>query len=181
MRAKIILSILVLCGLQSCKKEESSNVSVAETNSVENVDNSSLVSEINQLKNKIEADKSKLKKVEISTKDLRSQIKQKWSKIHFYLEGDNVVRIKTYPYEQISERTEEFYFNNSKLIFAIIKDDGNKNQGEDEKTKSKMYYFNDGKLVKEINNSEEEEHEIRRSDSERLLQEADEYLLLVKK
>jgi len=181
MKAKIILSILILCSLQSCKKTES-DVSKAEpVIPTEKVDNSNLVSEIDQMKNKIEADKSKLKQAEMSTKDLRGQIKQKWSKIHFYSDGDKVVRVKTYPYDQISERTEEFYFNDSKLIFAIIKDDGNKNQGDDEKVKSKMYYFNNGELVKEVNNSEEDEHEIRRSDSERLLQEAEEYLLLVKK
>ena len=166
--------------MQSCKKSEN-NVSKMETSSTENVDSSNLVNEIDKIKNKIELDKNKFKQIEVSTKDLRSQIKQKWSKIHFYLDGNDVVRVKTYPYEQISERTEEFYFNNSKLIFAIIKDDGDKNQGEDEKLKSKMYYFKDGKLVKEINNSEEKEYEIRRSDSERLLEEADEYLLLIKK
>jgi len=68
--------------------------------------------------------------IEISTASLRSTLKQKWSKILFYLEGSELVKIKTYPYPGISERTEEFYIDNSKLIFVEIEDNGSVEKGK---------------------------------------------------
>lgn len=181
MKAKIILSLLILCGLMSCKKSETKDESQSgtETKTVENVDNSKLVSEIEAWVKKIEDHKKSLNQVEISTKDLRSQIKQKWSKIHFYTENNKVVRIKTYPYSQISNRTEEFYFENESLVFVNIEDDGAESADKDNEP-GKQYYYKDGKFIKEVNNSDEKEHQIKNSDNERLMQEATEYLEIFK-
>jgi hypothetical protein len=119
---------------------------------------------------------------EVSTAKLKEKIKQKWSKIHFYTQNGQVVRIKAYPYDQISKRTEEFYLQGDKLILALIQDDGisgkeeNGETGEKAETINKMYYFQGDELIKEIKQANEEEHSIKNSDAEELIQEVNEYL-----
>lgn len=114
--------------------------------------------------------------VEISTKELRAKIKQKWSKIHFYVQNNEVVKIKTYPHESISKRTEEFYLQNSKLILAVIEDDGTGSKGKSKNELDRMYYFFNDNVINESKLNKESEHGIRNSDSEELLSEAKEYL-----
>lgn len=113
---------------------------------------------------------------EVPTTELREKIKQKWSKIHFYSVNGNVVRIKTYPYEQISKRTEEFYFNNGQLMLVIIEDNGEGEKGKTSEEIEKLYYYNNGEFFDEENHTSENEYKIKDSDAEELAQEAKEYL-----
>lgn len=140
-------------------------------------DYSGTVAAIDQTRESIETAAESITPVEVSTKELREQIKQKWKKIHFYATDGKVIRVKTYPYNEISKRTEEFYFENGQLILAVIEDDGDgAMHGREKAEMSKMYYYKDGKQIYEVNNTSEEETSIRHSDGERLLQEAKEYL-----
>ena len=136
----------------------------------------SLVSRIDIERERIETNLKSFQKKSLSTKDLRAQIKQKWSTIDFFTEKSQIVRIKSYPYKQISQRTEEFYFQNGKLMLAFIEDEGLKFIGKENKRVGKTYYFFNDAVIKEQNQTSEKETTIRSSDSERLLQEAKEYL-----
>jgi hypothetical protein len=112
----------------------------------------------------------------LTTSNVREKIKQKWSKIRYDLVNDTVARIKTFPYEQISKRTEEFYFDKGQLVLVVIEDNGETPGGEPKKELDKLYYFKDGKMVEEVKNSNEKEYAIKNSEAVELLQEANEYI-----
>ena len=139
-----------------------------------NVD--SMATVIDAERNRIETALKSLQRTTIPTMNLREQIKQKWSKLDFYTDKGQVIRIKSYPHEKISQRTEEFYFKNGKLILAFIEDNGLKNTGKATDRFGKTYYYFNDESFKEINQTNEKETGIRASDSERLLEEANEYL-----
>jgi hypothetical protein len=123
----------------------------------------------------LENDRGELMRKELKTDNLRAQVSQKWALLHFYFKDEQLVRVKTYPHGTVSARTEEFYFENENLIAAVIEDNGLAETGEKQVEDDKAYYFFEGELVKEINNSKEGETSIKESDAERLLQEAKEY------
>ena len=187
----MILGIVVACFScgscnQSAKTEESKNNDAAiasEENAVKTpkINADSLVKVIDIERERLENNLKSFQKKTLSTKDLRPQVKQKWSKIDFYTENDQIVRIKSYPYDKISQRTEEFYFQKGKLILAFIEDDGSKFIGKEPKRAGKTYYFFEDSFLKEANVTNEKETTIRSSDGERLLQEATEYLELYPK
>lgn len=140
------------------------------------LDTNLLVNTIDNKRLEIEAQLEQIEKVEIDTDSLRPKIAQKWDKVHYYLQDGKVVRIKTYPYEGISTRTEEFYFNDGELILVTIEDDGLGNPGKEKGMIDKMYYFHQGLFLTEYNSSKEREYGIKESESEELMQEAQEYL-----
>lgn len=134
----------------------------------------SLVRAIDALKLQIE--KSLDKPVELSTKGLRAEVRQKWEKVHFYTIAGQVVRVKTYPYKEHSQRTEEFYLQNGLLVLAVIEDDGS--GARDAEKADKAYYYHNNALIREIKSAEEGEYSVRDSDAEELLSELKEYLSL---
>lgn len=134
----------------------------------------SLVAAINT--KRVEIENSVSDPIAVSTSDLREKIKQKWEKIHFYTTDGSLVRIKTYPYENITKRTEEFYLENGELILAVIEDDGTGARGKSLEDFDKLYYFADGELIHEVHKSEEREYSLRKSDAEELQTEVREYL-----
>lgn len=145
-----------------------------EVNPDKNID--ALVEVVQDYRSQIESELDGLEQHEMSTAEMREQIKQKWSKIHFYTKEGNVVRVKTYPYSDISTRTEEFYFKDGALVCAVIEDKGTEGKGKDEVEDDKVYYYNNGEVLKEVKSVNEKEYSIKDSDAERLLQEANEYL-----
>ncbi|MCX8149639.1 hypothetical protein [Thermaurantimonas aggregans] len=181
----LILSGLLLIVMYSCTTTPTADENVANTAEEE--------SEVRLSKEQIDsliefidskralAEDKKDNRIELLTENLREKIKQKWQKIHYYLDGNSVIRIKTYPYENISKRTEEFYFYDGKLILAIIRDSGVEDSEDRNKGIDKMYYFNNDAVLKEVNLSDEKEFTIRESDGEELLSEAAEYLTLLPK
>jgi hypothetical protein len=144
-------------------------------------DKTSLVSAIDAKRKAIEGRLDGMTRKTLPTTGLREQIKQKWSKVDFYVDAGQVARIKTYPHPQVSTRTEEFYFDGGQLIYAYIEDKGldDRERGGTH-NKGKAYYYWQGKFVTEKNWSGEPERSIRQSDEERLEQEALEYLELYK-
>ena len=170
MKLQKLLFMLVLFCFYNCKSKEE-----------QQAEDLNFITEVNLLVDKIEATKEKMQRIEILSKDLNSdQIKQKWSKIHFYLEKGKVCRIKTYPHEENSKQTDEFYFDNDQLVFAILQDNGDQATGKQELNFGRMYYFKDDELVKEVIHSEKKDNELKSSESKRLLEEANEYLELLK-
>ena len=127
-----------------------------------------------------EIEQLKTAPIELTTENLRSKIKQKWSNLHFYIENDKLVKVKTYPHKGISERTEEFYAINEKLILAVIEDDGSGPKGKEKILLDKMYYFNNDSLIKVVKNNKEVEYNIKHSDAKELLSEFQEYYQLFK-
>lgn len=144
------------------------------------VDKEKVVAAHNNLRSEIETKIKEIKPVEVSTKELREKVKQKWSKIEFYVLDNQVVRVKTYPHENISKRTEEFYFKDGKLAIVTIEDDGSTSKDKEKGSIEKAYYYQNDKLVSEVNNSKETEFSIKNSEAEELLQEAKEYLEIYK-
>lgn len=99
----------------------------------------------------------KFTKKEVVLKDSKASedVKQKWEKVEGYYEGDKLVRIQLYPHKAVSERTEEFYVMDGKLVFAFIQDAGPKHEGKDMGEPGKEFYFDNGKLIKYMNNTNE--------------------------
>lgn len=184
MKSLSYLAPVVAALLIACQPAAEEPASVPESESVEeaatlNVD--SVVETIAAYREEVETamlEDEEFLRTEIPTADLRPQIAQKWSTIHVYTDEGRVVRVKTYPHEGISERTEEFYYDltTGDLRLAVIEDEGLQEDDETEATDSKVYYFFDGELIHEVNASGETETSIRESDGERLMQEAAEYL-----
>ena len=69
----------------------------------------------------------------------------------------------------MSDRTEEFYLMNDKLVFAYIQDKGPKNEGRDMGQTGKELYFDNDKLIKMEHRSGEPSVE---SDQEKKMYEA---------
>ncbi len=141
------------------------------------IEKPAVLQEIKDLQKEIEGWSKNTEPQTLSTDSLRSKIKQKWSKIHFYSKDGQVQRIKTYPHAQVSDRTEEFYFRDGELILAVIEDNGSAKEAE---MADKMYFFQGGELIGEENGAKEKEYAIKSSDAEELLQEAAEYLDLAR-
>lgn len=144
------------------------------------VDADAVVKSADELRRKIENEIENIEPIQIETTGLRENIKQKWSKIHYYLKDNQVVRVKTYPHKEVSKRTEEFYYDNGKLSIVAIEDDGSGDRGKAKNQFDKIYYFKDGDYITEVNNSKEGEYTIKQSDAEKLLQEAKEYMDIFK-
>ena len=102
----------------------------------------------------------KRKTVDLKTSTANEDTKQKWEKVDGYFEGDKLVRIQTYPHKGISERTEEFYVKDGKLLFAFIQDSGVKHEGKDTGEPGKEFYFDNNKLIKYVNTSGEKDADL---------------------
>ena len=155
--------------------QEVMDTTSAETTNEAGLDVDSMAQTQMNKRKTIEAAKSELTRKDLKTDSLRAQVAQKWALIHFYFDGDQLVRVKSYPHGEVSARTEEFYFDQGQLIAAVIEDNGLAETDGEAVEDDKAYYFYDNELVKEVNNTQESETSIRESDAERLLQEAKEY------
>jgi hypothetical protein len=191
MKVLTFLSCLTVLGLFAACNQDSSTTSeqtteteTTEAESIEEVaateastaNKAEMMAQIDEKRKAIEAQLSEAIVMEID-EHWREKVRQKWAKIHVYTtEEGQVNRVKTYPHEGISKRTEEFYFENGQLMLAVIEDDGSGERGKSNDELDKMYYFQDGMLIGEVKADGEQEYNIRESDAEELLQEAMEYL-----
>ena len=71
---------------------------------------------------------------------------EKWTKLHTYSDGKNVQRLKVYPTEG-SQKTEEFYYDGNRLMFAFVEPKGVGNEGHDANAKGTKYYFDKNGLI----------------------------------
>ena len=141
-----------------------------------------LRSEISDYRLKIENTADQLEKKELDLSVARAEVSQDWNKLEYFLSDDEVVKIKTYPSEEGKNKTEEFYFLDNQLVFALIEDDLNRSEAANEESSDKAYYFSEGQLIVSesyeiTETSEEEKDEILQGS--KLQDEAREYLKLV--
>jgi hypothetical protein len=172
--------LLVSCSPQpEVKSEENLNATGEDktySREPRQLDTNLLINTIDNKRVEIENQLDQVDRIVIETDSLRAKISQKWDRIHYYLIDGKVVRIKTYPHEGISTRTEEFYFNEGDLILVTIEDEGLGKRGKEKGVIDKMFYFYDGLFLTEYSTSKEREFKVKESESQELFQEAGEYL-----
>ncbi|MCC6866758.1 MAG: hypothetical protein IT280_11435 [Ignavibacteria bacterium] len=146
--------ILGSCGKDTTKKDEKTDkqtVTDTTKKTTPPADNTELLAKLKKFREDVETkrNENKLtqKVVEFKGDSFRENLKQKWAKMDAYYDGDKLVRIKVYPHTGISERTEEFYLMDGKLVFVFIKDQGLKKEPEDKNTRGKNMYFSDDKII----------------------------------
>ena len=176
----ITILFIVSCGKQpgSGEAENAVKTAVDKTGTEEprQLDTNLLINTIDNKRVEIENQLDQVDRIVIESDSLRAKISQKWDRIHYYLIDGKVVRIKTYPHEGISTRTEEFYFNEGDLILVTIEDEGLGKRGKEKGVIDKMFYFYDGLFLTEYSTSKEREFKVKESESQELFQEAGEYL-----
>lgn len=105
-----------------------------------------------QHKANIEAQLANLIKKEIIFAGMLSvneEVKQKWKKAIVYEDSlKRILRIKLMPHEGISERSEEYYYNDDLMFMVFIADKGAKTDGKDEGKPGKELHFFGNKLIK---------------------------------
>lgn len=141
-----------------------------------------LRSEISNYRLKIENTADQLEKNELDLSIARANVSQDWNRLEYFISNDEVVKIKTYPSEEGKSKTEEFYFLENQLVFAMIEDAVDEEESMDSESSGKSFYFSDGQLIVS------EEYEITEASSEEkdailqgsnLQDEAREYLKLI--
>lgn len=183
MKTKLLVLALLSFSISACtndKECEETHIDTSVDEKVSEIDQVDLKA-LETKRLEIEKMATQLTPISIFTEELRAKIHQKWAKIDFYVKDGSVVRIKTYPHDAISKRTEEFYFDKGKLFLASIEDDGSEKGSESSDDLSKEYYYVNDKVVGESNHTQEKEFNIKNSEGEELLQEALEYLDLYAK
>lgn len=98
------------------------------------------------------------KEATLNPDDLAQATDEKWNKIHTYADGKKIERLKVYPAAG-SKKTEEFYYDNDRLVLVFIEPMGAGKEGHDSKAQGTKYYFDgmkmfavmsDGKMVDSI-------------------------------
>jgi len=183
MKSKIGYSLLIVAlfltacaGVEEKKAERPAIEESADVQAEASLNIDSLVESIDGYRNSLEEDLPTA--IELKTDSLRAKIKQKWEKIHFYADQGGLQRIKTYPYPEISKRTEEFYVKDDELVLVVIEDQGGPERGKEKSSIDKMYYFHDGEMIHELKRDQESEYGIRKGDGLELLTEFKEYQTL---
>lgn len=154
------VSVYISCNKDTIKKDESGKTKVTDTLNKSTVNTDEIVSKITKYRSdgEIKLNEKKFTKKEVSLKgaNVKENIKQKWEKVDAYYEGGNIIRLQFYPHKGESNRTEEFYLMNGKLVFAFIQD-SEKHEGHDTGEPGKEFYFDNDKLIKYVNTTGEKE------------------------
>ena len=98
------------------------------------------------------------KEIDLKKSAANASIKQEWSKMNVYSDSTGIRKIKLYPYQGISQRSEEFYYNNGKMFFTFISDSGLNNENKDENLPGKEFHFMGEKLLKYDDKSGDKEN-----------------------
>ena len=135
------------------------------------VNTDEIVANISKFRADVEGKLEKLTKkvVKLEGADIKEDVHQKWEKMDVYSDGGKIVRLQAYPHKGISERTEEFYFMDGKLVFVSIKDKGLEVKEGKDVGIGKEFYFDNDKLIKFDNKSGEE---IKNMDEEKKMYES---------
>lgn len=141
-----------------------------------------LRAEIDDYRESIENTKGELVKGTLDLTAARGDNSQGWEKMDFYQSGDKVVRIKTYPSAEKGEKTEEFYFLNDELVFAMLENEGNKKNSVEAEGSGVSFYYQGGELIVNedfdmVEATEEDKREMKQAT--KLQSEAKDYLQLV--
>jgi hypothetical protein len=157
--------IAINCGKDTVKKDtDADKTKVTDTTKKNTVNKDEIVAKITTFRaageKKLVDESLKKKVVELKSTSASEDTKQKWEKFDAYYDGDKLVRLQVYPHKGISERTEEFYLMDGKLVFAFIQDKGPKAEGKDAGLPGKEFYFDNGKLIKYNNTSGEKDKDM---------------------
>ncbi|MEP7237301.1 MAG: hypothetical protein ABI685_05540 [Ferruginibacter sp.] len=98
------------------------------------------------------------KEIDLAKSAANASIKQEWAKMDVYSDSTGIRKIKLYPHKGISERSEEFYYNNGKMFFTFISDSGLNNENKDENRPGKEFHFMGEKLLKYDDKSGDKEN-----------------------
>lgn len=176
----IISSYLFGCNNEPKETPKEQSVAEVKTNSPEQglseSKKDSLTKLYDQNRLTVEGKINDITAVEITSEYFRENVRQKWKKIHVYADENAIVRIKSYPYETITDRTEEFYFHEGRLAMVVMENDGEWTQFEPKETLDKIFYFHDGILFNE--RGDESPYESWEKMGSELTQEAVEYTKL---
>jgi hypothetical protein len=160
-----VILIAFLISFSACNKEApktEGDKDKTKTDMTTKVNTDDIVAKISKFRADVEGKLEKLtrKEIKLEGAGISENIHQKWEKMNAYSDGDKLVRIQVYPHKGISERTEEFYFMDGKLVFVSIKDKGTEvTEGKDVGMGKELYFDND-KLIKYDNKSGEESKNI---------------------
>ncbi len=77
---------------------------------------------------------------DISKDSFEDITEEKWAKMHTYMDGDTLKRLKVYSTEG-EKKTEEFYFNGENIIYGFIETDGMGKKGDDSEANGDKFYF----------------------------------------
>jgi len=121
------------------------------------------------------------KEIDLSNKTQESEIDElKWDKMDAFFDGGKLLRFELFPQKAKSTRTEEFYFNDGKLAFAVINSKGaDLKEGKDEGTPEREFYFDNDKLVKYVNKSGVEDRnaeDVKKEFEVKLVDEANDFM-----
>lgn len=149
------LILLGMIGFYSCSESETENKSEDEIETtmepamdvVEEDNALQMRNEIEDYRQTIENTKAELAKGTIDLSAARAEISQDWQKLDFYKSGDKVVRIKTYPTTEIGSKTEEFYFIDDELVFALVENEGTEKDAMDNEVAGEAFYYSNGELI----------------------------------
>lgn len=169
---------------EPAEEDNSTAVESAPADDPPALDVPAIVATIDSQRAHIEAVVSKgIEPITITTDELREKISQKWSKLHVYVKDGAVIRIKSYPHESISQRTEEFYYEDEQLILAVVEDKGmaSDERGREKGQIDKLFYYMGGDHIYTVFQNEEKEETSNPSEKLELQDEAKEYLEIYKK
>ncbi|MGY6561919.1 MAG: hypothetical protein ACXITV_07420 [Luteibaculaceae bacterium] len=161
-----VSTLMVSCGSNN---SASQNVEVVDSTAVA-LDATVLT--IDEYRKSVE--NAQIEPVELTTESMSAEVKEKWSKIHFYADNGDLVKIKTYPHEG-SEKTEEFYFQDGKLVTAVIESNGAGTKGKDKSALDQVLYFSEGSLIANFIFGEASSIEEGKEKADKILGEAAEY------
>jgi hypothetical protein len=132
---------------ETLSEQDSSASAEPEMDVVEKNNALQLRAEIKEYQLIIENTKADLDKGTIDLSAARTGISQNWDKLDFYMTGDEAVRIKTYPSADNGDKTEEFYFRDNELIFALVESEGDKNASIADESAGTAFYYSNGELI----------------------------------
>ena len=188
MFAVLFVLFVSSCGKDSTKKDETTDKTKVTdtTKKTPQVNNDEAINKIKKFREdgekKLLGNTLTRKTVKFDNDKIKENIKQKWEKMDVYYDGDKVIRIQTYPHAGSSERNEEFYIMDGKLVFAFIQDK-EKHEGKDMGEPGKEFYFDKDKLIKYENRTDEKstnlEEEMRKYESN-LISEVNDYMEIIK-
>jgi hypothetical protein len=187
LKTTLILSVLICfssCaepGTENTTSEEATTAAEPEMDVVEEENALQLRNEIEEYRKTVENTKSDLEKGSIDLSTARVELSQDWQKLDFYKIGDKVVRIKSYP-STAKSKTEEFYFIDDELVFALVESEGTEKDSMEDEDSGDAFYYSEGELIVstdfEVTEATDEEKSAMAMGT-KLQNEAKEYLQLI--
>ncbi len=158
--ALLLISFVIFAACNDNASQSTNTQTSVSTVNDSAADYSQQIAANEKMKAAIEAAASGYAKKEIDLKKsaANESIKQEWAKMDVYSDSAGIRKIKLYPYQGISQRSEEFYYNNGKMFFAFISDSGLSNENKDENLPGKEFHFMGEKLLKYDDKSGDKEN-----------------------